>query len=242
MLTADSIILGNIMTLDTDKPYVKAMVVVDGIIRYLGSEEIAMKMKGSNTKVLDYGNGTIYPGFMDAHTHGPMAGQRLAFQCDLTPYHSMQDYVDAMAAYVKKYPDRPVYMGAGWSKYGEPAAAMLDAICPDKPMVLRSSDGHSVWCNTAAMKDCGIDKAYVQKFGTAMVHVDAEGNPSGLFVEESNSLIIAKYEVSKEEMKERLLAWQEFAFSQGITAVGEAFLDMYPNTAKAYAELVEEGK
>ncbi len=241
-MTADSIILGNIMTLDTDKPYVEAMVVVDGMIKYLGSREIAMSFKGEETKILDYGTATIYPGFMDAHTHGPMAGQRLAFQADLTTEHSMPAYVAKMAEYVKKYPDRQVYMGAGWSKYDEPTAQMLDAICPDKPMVLRSSDGHSAWCNTAAMKDCGIDKAYVEEFGTAMVHTDAEGNPSGLFVELATNRIIARYEVTREEMKEGLLAWQNFAFSQGITAVGEAFLDMYPETPEAYAELVSEGK
>ncbi len=76
-MTADSIIIGNIMTLDTDKPYVKAMVVVDGIIKYLGSTEIAMSFKGDKTKILNYGDATIYPGFMDAHTHGPMAGFRI---------------------------------------------------------------------------------------------------------------------------------------------------------------------
>ncbi|MDO4488794.1 MAG: amidohydrolase, partial [Eubacteriales bacterium] len=232
----------NIMTLDTDKPYVQALVVVDGIIKYIGSKDIAMKFKGEKTKILDYGEATIYPGFMDAHTHGPMAGQRLAFQADLTAEHSMSAYVEKMAEYVKKNPDRKVIMGAGWSKYDEPTAAMLDAICPDKPMILRSIDGHSVWCNTAAIKYCSIDKNYVEQFGTARVHVDAEGNPSGLFVEEAASLIIDKFKVTKEEMKEGLLAWQEFAFSQGITAVAEAYLDMYPETPEAYAELVEEGK
>lgn len=241
-MIADSIILGNIMTLDTDKPYVQAMVVADGLIKYLGSREIAMSFKGEKTKVLDYGTATVYPGFMDAHTHGPMAGQRLAFQADLTTEHSMPAYVEKMAEYVKANPGRPVYMGAGWSKYDEPTAQMLDAVCPDVPMVLRSADGHSVWCNTATMKDCGLDKAYAEKFGPAMVHVDAEGNPSGLFVETATNVIIAKYEVTKEEMKAGLLAWQKFAFSQGITAVGEAFVDMYPGTPEAYDELVKEGK
>ncbi len=242
MSNADSIIIGNIVTLDTDKPVVEAMVVKDGLIQYLGSKEIAMKLKGEDTKILDYGSAVIYPGFMDAHTHGPMAGQRLAFQCDLTEQENMQSYVDLMADYVKKYPNRKVYMGAGWTKFEEPTASMLDAICPDKPMVLRTSDGHSVWANTAAIKDCGIDQSYVEKYGTARVHVDENGNPSGLFTEEAASYIVSQYEVTKDELKEGLLAWQEFAFSQGITGVGEAFVDMYPGTMDAYDELVKEGK
>ena len=242
MTKADSIIYGKITTLDTDMPVVNAMVVKDKRIVYLGTREIAETMRGENTEVLDYGNNVVYPGFMDAHTHGPMAGERLALQADLSDRHSMQEYVDIMADYVKKYPDKKVYFGAGWDKFEEPTAAMLDAICPDKPMVLRTSDGHSMWLNTAALKDCGIDRAYAEKHGTGEVHVDENGDPSGLICEMPIKDVSARYPVTLEDMKTALLAWQDFAFSQGITAVGEAYLDMYPCCADAYLALVEEGK
>lgn len=239
---ADSIIYGNILTLDPDTSVVEAVVVKDKRIVYAGTRKIAETMKGAETTVLDYGTATIYPGFMDAHTHGPMAGERLALQADLSERHCMQDYIDIMADYVKQYPDKKVYLGAGWDKFEEPTASMLDAICPDKPMALRTSDGHSMWLNTAALKDCGIDKEYAVKHGTGEVHVDENGNPSGLVCEKPVSDINAHYAVTLEDMKIALLAWQDFAFSQGITAVAEAFLDMYPCCADAYKELVEEGK
>ena len=242
MLYADSLIFGNLITLDPDAPVAEAMTVKDGRIVYVGAREIAETMRGPETKIYDYGDNTIYPGFMDAHTHGPMAGERIALQADLVGYHSMQEYVDVMADYVKKYPDKKVYLGAGWDKYDEPTAAMLDAICPDKPMALRTSDGHSMWLNTAALKDCGIDKEYAKAHGTGEVHVDADGNPSGLVCEKPVSDVNAHYAVTIEDMKEALLAWQDFAFSQGITAVAEAFLDMYPCCADAYLELVKEDK
>ena len=242
MLFADSLIYGNLITLDPDSPSAKAMAVKDGRIVYVGAREIADTMRGPETKILDYGDNTIYPGFMDAHTHGPMAGERLALQADLAERHSMQEYIDIMADYVKKYPDKKVYLGAGWDKFEEPTAAMLDAICPDKPMALRTSDGHSMWLNTAALKDCGIDREYAEKHGTGEVHVDADGNPSGLVCEKPVSDVNARYAVTLEDMKTALLAWQDFAFSQGITAVAEAYLDMYPCCADAYLELVKEGK
>lgn len=242
MKKADSIIYGKILTLDTDAPQVEAMVVKDGRIMYLGTREIAQTMQGEDTTVLDYGDNTVYPGFMDAHTHGPMAGERLYMQAKLEQQNCMQDYIDIMSEYVKNNPDKKIYFGAGWDKFEEPTAAMLDAICPDKPMVLRTSDGHSMWLNTAALKDCGIDRAYAEKYGTAQVHVDADGNPSGVLCERPLHDVTAHYAMTLEDMKASLLAWQEFAFSQGITAVGEAFLDMYPVCADAYAELVREGK
>ena len=242
MIKADSIIYGKIITLDVDTPVVSAMVVKDKRIVYLGSKEIAETMHGSDTEILDFGNNIIYPGFMDAHTHGPMAGERLALQADLAERYCMQDYIDIMADYVKANPDKKVYLGSGWDKFEEPTAAMLDAICPDKPMALRTSDGHSMWLNTAALKDCGIDKEYAKKYGTGQVHVDDNGNPSGLICEIPVSEVCARYAVTLEDMKQALLAWQDFAFSQGITAVGEAYLDMYTCSADAYKELIDEGK
>ena len=242
MIKADSIIYGKIITLDTDKLVVDAMVVKDKRIVYLGSKEIAETMRGENTEILDYGDNVIYPGFMDAHTHGPMAGERLALQADLADRHCMQDYIDIMAQYVKDNPDKKVYLGSGWDKFEEPTAAMLDAICPDKPMALRTSDGHSMWLNTAALKDCGIDKEYAKEMGAGQVHVDDEGNPTGLICELPVNKVSGHYAVTLEDMKQALLAWQEFAFSQGITAVGEALLDLYPCAADAYKELINEGK
>ena len=242
MIYADSIIYGHIATLDIDNPVVEAMVVKNKRIVYLGTKEIAKTMCGKKTKVLDYGNDVVYPGFMDAHTHGPMAGERLTLQADLTGINNMRGYVKAIAKYVKKYPNKKRYFGAGWDKYSEPTAKMLDEICPNKPMVLRTSDGHSMWINTAAMKECKVDKEFAKKWGEGQVHVDENGNPSGLVCERALDEVLSHYPVTKEDMKEALLAWQEFAFSQGITAVGEALLDMYPVCADAYAELVKEGK
>ena len=242
MAKADSIIYGRIVTLDTDKPLAEAMVVKDKCIVYVGTREIAETMHGEETEILDFGDNTVYPGFMDAHTHGPMAGERLALQAQLEELSCMQDYVDVMADYVKKYPNKKVYLGSGWDKYAEPTASMLDAICPDKPMILRTSDGHSLWLNTAAMKECGVDRDFVKKYGEAQVHVDENGDPSGLICEMALSAVLSHYPVTLEDMKEALLAWQDFAFSQGITAVGEALLDMYPVCAEAYAQLVAEGK
>lgn len=241
-MKADQIILGKIITLDTDQPQVEAMVVKDGRIAYLGKRAMAVRMKGENTKVLDYGAAVVYPGFMDAHTHGPMAGQRIAFECNLVPGRSMPEYVDLVRRFIEEHPGRNCYRGAGWEKHEEPTRQMLDAVAPDVPVVLTSADGHSMWLNTAALKACGYTAETVKKLGEAQVHVDADGNPNGVVCEMGTAAARSQFPITKEDMKEGLLAWQSFAFSQGITAVGEALLDMYPTAPEAYAELIAEGK
>ena len=229
-MKADQIILGKIITLDTDLPVVEAMVVKNGLITYLGKREIAMYMKGEETQVLDYGESVVYPGFMDTHTHGLMAGQRIAFECNLVPGHSMPEYVELVRKFIEEHPGRAAYRGAGWEKHEEPTRQMLDAIAPDVPVVLTSADGHSMWLNSAALAACGYTSETVKELGEALIHVDADGNPSGVVCEKATGVPRIRFPITREELKEGLLAWQKFAFSQGITAVGEALADMYPES------------
>ena len=242
MLKADSIIYGNIVTLDTDKPLAKAMVTKNGRIVYVGYKNIAEKMKGKDTTILDYGNCYVYPGFMDAHTHGPLAGEQIDLQINLRDQKSMQGYIDALDKFIKKNPNRDYYLGCGWVRYEEPTASMIDKVCKDKPVILQSSDGHSLWVNSKAMEICGVDKNYAKEFGTSEVHIDEKGNPSGLLCEKAIYHVYNHFTPSRKEMKKALLAWQKFAFSQGITAVGEAMLDCRKDYIEAYDELVKEGK
>ena len=243
-MKCDQLILGRIVTFDLDdaeRVYVEAMAVKDGKIAYLGSEKTARRLCDEHTKVLDYGRHIVYPGFMDAHCHGLMAGARLAFECNLLPGKSMQDYCDIMKKYIEANPGREYYSGAGWVPYEEPQASMLDAVCPDKPLYLTSYDAHSLWLNSKALEECGYDAEAARKMN-GLIHTDADGNPSGMVSEMAaqHARTIHKYSVS--ELKEGLLAWQDFAFRQGLTGVGEALLDMYDGGLQAYTELDREGK
>lgn len=241
-MKADQIILGKIMTLDTDRPMAEAMVVKNGLIAYVGSRKVAMTMQGEETDVQDYGDNVIYPGFMDAHTHGLMAGQRLAFECDLVSGKSMPEYVEMVRRFIEAHPGRSCYRGAGWEMHEEPTRQMLDAVAPDVPVVLTSVDAHSMWLNTAALKACHYTAETVKELGEALIHADEHGEPSGLVCERGTAVPRSTFPITLEELKEGLLAWQSFAFSQGITAVGEAMADMYPGSLEAYSQLVAEGK
>lgn len=242
------LLLGNVITMDEANPTAEAVFVEDGIIKFVGSQEDARRLCSDYTVVKDYGTASIYPGFLEGHTHGVLASDRFQ-QADLTEvtYREgevvMDDYVEAMRQFMEEHPGLPMYKGAGWVvKDREPNAAMLDAICPDVPMLLNTEDGHSMWINTAAMKKYGIDAEAVRKYGTECVRVDADGNPVGYLSENPAIELIGKISMTKDECKKGLLLWQDRAFSFGFTAVTEAGLGLgCEHAAEAYQELCDEG-
>ena len=78
-----TLILGNIITMDQKRPFAKAIVVKNGLFAYIGSPEEAKRLAGADAEVLDYGENYIYPGFLESHCHGHLAGYRAIGQADL---------------------------------------------------------------------------------------------------------------------------------------------------------------
>ena len=76
-----------------------------------------------------------------------------------------------------------------------------------------------------------------------LVHVDKNGEPDGYLCEGPLFEIVPKLPTTVRDLKEYLLSWQEFAFSRGYTAVGDAGAEVIHRAApQAYYELQEEGK
>ncbi len=248
---ADCLILGNIITMDDDNPdAADAVVVSDGIIQYVGSRQEAQKYCNDKTQVLDFGKNSVYPGFMEGHVHGMEVATR-AMQLDLSDLDEdldtkMEDFLDRIAEYVRDNPQLELYKGAGWSVRNSvyPTAAMLDEICNDKPMIMTTVDGHSMWINTVAIERYKVsDPANIQKYGTNCIRVDGSGYPTGYISEAAMDLVRPALALTKEEYKQGLLEWQEMAFSYGITAAVEAALPINSVPIQdAFNELAEEGR
>ncbi len=240
---ADQLILGNIITMSEYKPTAEAMTVKNGLIQYVGSKDVALALCDDNTEVLDYGTNSVYPGFLEAHAHGHAAGLRMAGQAKLGG--SMEDCVETMKQWMQDHPGSDVYNGGGWEPWTilNPTKEPLDAICPDKPMALSSVDGHSMWVNSAMLRMRGIDAAYAKEKGPSLVHVDENGEPTGLLTESEAIAIASMGQHTLDEWKEYLLAWQDFAFQHGYTAAAEAGVELAsPMSKEAYVALANEGK
>ena len=241
-----TIILGNIITMDEKRPFAKAALVKNGVFAYIGSAEEAKKLASADAQVLDYGDNFIYPGFLEAHCHGYLAGDRAIGQADLKKagFTDYPKYREIIKEFIARNPQRQVYVAGGWVENEEYVTkAYLDEICSEKPLIMQTSGGHSMLLNTKALEWAGIDAAYAKRYGYDMVHVDENGNPDGYICENPLLDIIAKLPTSVEDAKNYLLAWQDFAFQKGYTAVGEAGVELFcRHVPQALHELEEEGR
>ena len=241
-----TLILGNIITIDEKRPFAKAALVKDGVFTFIGSAEEAKKLASTDAQVLDYKENFIYPGFLESHTHGYFAGERAIGQANLVQVGltDYEKYRKIIKEFIEKNPQRNFYVAAGWVENDEYVSkSYLDEICSDKPLFMQTPGGHSMLLNTKALEWAGIDATYAKKIGYDMVHVDANGEPDGYICENPVAEIMQKFPRTFEDAKSYLLAWQDMALQKGFTAVADAGLEVfYKDSPKAYHELEEEGK
>ena len=244
-MKAETIILGNVITMDEFKPYAEAIAVADEKIIYVGSRDAAMKLQDDKTTILDYGNNSIYPGFLEAHCHPGLAGNNMLGRANLLEGKTPEDYVAILKKYVEENQDKPHIVGAGWSDdlLYQLNAKQLDEICPDKPMINQSSSGHMMWINTKAMEAYDINEEAVTQWGTECIHVDENGKPNGLLAEKPAIDLVKRVQPELEQAKKELLGFQQYAFANGYTGVYDAGYQLLTkHDPRAYKELDDEGK
>ena len=246
-IMSEKIILGNFITMDEKRPFAKGALVRDGVFVYIGDAQEAKKLASPDAQVMDYGENYIYPGFLEAHTHGYLAGERAIGQADLTKAGFVTDYDkyrEIIEEFIRQNPNREVYVAAGWNENGDKITkTYLDEICPDKPLIMNTGGGHSMLLNTKALEWAGIDKEYAKEHGPDEVYVDENGEPTGYVCEGPVFEIMPKVPKTLEDAKRYLLAWQDIALANGYTAVADAGVEfVYPNCVQAYYELEKEGK
>jgi predicted amidohydrolase YtcJ len=191
--------------------------------------------------VVDYGDATILPGLTDAHGH--LYG--LGLSLDTIPLYAAS--VDEVVTRVKERASRAAagewILGRGWDQNrwpGKqfPTAAVLDAAVADHPVWLRRVDGHAGWANSAAMRAAGITAATKDPEGGRIIR-DAQGNPTGVFVDAAESLIDGKVPPPSFALrKQRVLAAAQTIARNGLTEMHDAGAD--GETIRAVRELVDE--
>ena len=141
---------------------------------------------------LDANGRTLIPGLVDAHGHVMALGEA-ALSLDLQPTGSLAEAQAALRSYAAERPTPLWIRGGGWNaerwRLGRsPTAADIDAITPGRPVVLDRADRRAVLANSAAMAAAGIGAATRDPPG-GRIERDAQGRPSGVFVEAAQKLI-----------------------------------------------------
>lgn len=148
---------------------------------------------GPATLRIDAGGGSVTPGFNDAHVHF-LSGSLALTQIDLTGADSAAEAQARIAEFAKGHPDQAWIVGRGWvygafPPTGLPDKALLDAVVPDRPAVMKCYDGHTLWVNSAALSRAKITRATPDPAGGVIVRDPTTGDPTGVLKESAQALI-----------------------------------------------------
>ena len=242
--TADTIFYGNVITMDDKNPTAEAVAVKDGKILFVGSKTDAEAFCNEKTEVIDYGECSIYPGFMEAHMHVSLAGMRDYGMFELSSAVPLAENVKEVQKYVQEHPGQRVYIGFGWTpSEEEPTAAMLDAVVSDVPVILQSRGGHEAWVNSKELEILNYSPEYIKEMGPQQVHVDASGKPTGYLQELPAIKLVNQLPFTVEELKGFVLKWQDKTLASGYTAICDAGIELCGESIyQAISELDKEGK
>ena len=188
------------------------------------------RTQGAGADVVDLAGGLLSPGFTDAHVH-PIQGGLERRRCDLSGLDTREEFLDAIASYAAAHPDSEWILGGGWAMPafpgGNPTAADLDAIVPDRPVLLPNRDHHSAWVNSRALEIAGVDRDTPDP-ADGRIEREPDGRPSGTLHEGATSLVDRFLpRTTGEDYYEALLTGQAYLHSLGVTAWQDAIVGAY---------------
>ena len=234
-----------IHTMDPAQPRVEAMA-FDGGGRILavGGRDALLARYPAATR-LDAGTATVVPGLIDAHGHVAGLGMA-AMRADLTGTVSIDEVRQRLVEFAATLPPGAWLLGRGWDQNdwpGQryPAAADLDAAFPDRPVWLERIDGHAGWANSAAMAAVQRDLAGDWQPDGGRIDRDAQGRPSGVFIDTAMAVVESAMPAIDAAAAERALQLgMQSAVEHGLTGVHDAGVSLAQ--LRIYQSLADAGK
>jgi predicted amidohydrolase YtcJ len=169
----------------------------------------------------------ITAGFVDAHGHLALLGDRLA-TLDLTGVASYRETIRRVAS---APPASGWLLGCGWDQNlwadapagGWPTATDLDTVAPQRPTLLLRVDQHAAWLNSAALRVARITGDTPDPAGGRIVR-SARGQPSGVLIDSAVDLVTPPTADRAEQLRRLRLAIGLIA-SHGLTGVHDMAVD-----------------
>lgn len=227
--------------------FVSAILIEDDKIIKTGSDKEILALEDELTVKIDAKGNSVLPGFHDSHMHLYNVGATL--NCvPLYGVTSIEEVIWISKEFIKTHqPEKNTFvLGRGWNQdYFEKEKRILtkddlDQISTEYPILLTRACGHMAVCNSKALEICNITKDTPQVAG-AEFYLDEQGNPNGIFTEESIRLIKDQIPIAtKEEMKRTIQTAMEYGLSQGITSVQTNDMENsnYQELHQAYDEVL----
>ncbi|WP_348789240.1 amidohydrolase [Leifsonia sp. NPDC080035] len=224
-----------------DAPGHAAAAIRDGRLVATGPE--AEALRAAADEVVDLGGGILAPAFGDGHAH-PLQGGLEKLGPQVRSCGSVEEVVACVRDWAQAHPEQEWIYGGSYDATLAPEglfdARWLDAAVPDRPVVLRAWDYHTVWVNSEALRRAGIDAGTPEPPLGRIPRRD-DGSPLGILQEPGAVDLLLPVEPgrSHEERVEALrLATAEYA-ALGIAWIQDAWVE--PAEVEAYLDASARG-
>ena len=179
---------GAIFTADAQHRAAEALAIRGGRIVYVGNNQGLAPFAGGATVTIDLKGRFLMPGLVDGHMHPLEAGLQL-LKCSLdyeplTVGELQQRVQKCLDQATSKDPDAWLEVVNWFQESMRPAGvktnrATLDVLKTTRPIIVRSSFGHTVLANTRALALAKITASTPDPIG-GKIWRDAAGEPTGL--------------------------------------------------------------
>ncbi|KLU82360.1 amidohydrolase 3, partial [Magnaporthiopsis poae ATCC 64411] len=240
---------GTIHTLDKAGSTFSAMAVKDGRITHLGSDDELAAHIGNTTTVIELGGRVVIPGLVDSHMHVQSGGEFL-LKCNLN-YQPLsmeeilahvQECVEADRA-TKESPDQWIEVvnmdyPSLIRRSGSQTKRDLDRLKTVRPVMIRSSDYHTVFANSHALELSNITAETPDPGNGKIERIGDTREPSGILQDDAYKLLAGPNPPTEEDSLMALRAAFKLLREEGITTFQDASaqLSMGPLYEKIKAE------
>lgn len=228
--------------LGADSEPANSLLVQDGVIAAIGTEAVdsMIELNSDNDdaplETIDLDGGFLMPSFGDGHAH-PIFGGMEAEGPQVRSCTSVDEIVAEVGRYAEAHPDDEWITGASYDGSlvtgGLFDAEWLDEAVPDRPVVLRAWDYHTVWCNSRALESAGITAATPEP-EIGEIPRRADGSPLGT-LREWGAVDLIDAVRPPQEMATRLRALDraaDYYLARGVTWVQDAWVE--PDDIETY--------
>jgi predicted amidohydrolase YtcJ len=238
---------GRIYTVNDSQPWAEAVAIKDGKFLVVGSNADVEPVTGDATRIVDLDGAMVMPGIGDPHIHPSLLMAKRAFCALPGTFHepTERDIMAALEQCIASYPDdREWFIAQGHSPAAMSPQTLtretLDRLIPDKPAYIEDESGHNVWFNTLAMKRAEVSAA-MKDTPEFFFSRTKSGDLAGIAYEGAmNPFLAVLPPFSTDLRKTAFLKLLDEALSEGITAVGDAYV--FENDLEAWQQLKQEGK
>lgn len=240
-----------IFTADPEHPYAEAVAIRGGQIVAIGSTPEVTKSVSATAERIDLDGKSLFPGFIDSHSHSIDGGLGL-IAADATDKVSSLDALPPFADDAKNSGrgmrgDVLEILGLPLEFWSHPDILNADfssGAYEKQSVLLRGMDGHTAWANRALLQRAGITSEYLRTLSPAQrsyYGVDKDMQPNGFLVDAGTARVEAL--LPKPTADQLLAAGRaalQYNYSLGITAWLDPLASDY--VLRAYKMLADHGE